>query len=631
MGTATLIPGTIAQLRRHAPFDRMDEPHLQLLAARLKLAYFPAETVILDRRMGVPGHVFIIKQGAVMVGAADRETGPELALQEGECFPLGAVVAGRAVSGAYRASHDTFCYQLAAADFREVMDASAVFHDFCTRRIAHMLQHALGNLQSDMALNASHRQPLDRNLAQVVARAPVACDEGTPIRAVLATMEREGIGSMLVMAADGHVSGIFTLKDLLSRVMLKGVDPARPIREVMTPDPVALSQDAFAYEAALAMSDRGIHHLVVMDGARVAGLISEKDLFALHRTGLRQIGAAIGEARTVDAVAGLAEDVREMTRELLVQGVKPGHLVQILATLNDRLCRRVIQLELADSDIGPHEFCWIAMGSEGRQERTLASDQDNGILFADASGDPDAMRARLLPVAQRINRSLARAGFSECRGNIMAGNPQWCLSESEWRVHFAAWISQGDPRAVLNGMIFFDFRALFGNAALADALRAWLSAEVGGNERFLRQLAENALGNKPPLGIVRDFTVGEDKAHPDTIDLKVNGAILFVDPARVYALAHGLAATNTAERLRSVGERGLLSAKDCDGWIAAFHYLQQFRLRHQHARMARGEPVDNHLNPDRLDEIERRLLKETLRSARGLQQRLALDYQLWKR
>jgi CBS domain-containing protein len=442
-------------------------------------------------------------------------------------------------------------------------------------------------------------------------------------------MHREGIGSILV--GNERVSGIFTLKDLLARVALRGVDLSRPIREVMTPDPLSLPQDAFAYEAALAMSERGIHHLVVMDGERVAGLISEKDLFAMQRRGLRQVGAAIRDAASVDAVVARATDVREMTRDLFAQGVNAQHLVQILATLNERLSRRIIQLEIADSGIGPHEFCWIAMGSEGRQERTLASDQDNGILFADSAGDPEAVRERFLPVAQRINKSLARAGFTECRGNIMAGNPQWCMSETEWRRDFAAWISAGDPRAVLNGMIFFDFRGLFGNAALADSLRTWLAIEASGNERFLRQLAENALANRPPLGIVRDFAVGEDRDHPGTIDLKVNGAVLFVDSARVYALAHRLSQVNTVERLRAAAERGLLAQNDCEAWIAAFNYLQHFRLRHQHTQIARGEPPDNHLNPERLNELDRRLLKETLRSARNLQQRLALDYHLWQR
>jgi CBS domain-containing protein len=512
------------------------------------------------------------------------------------------------------------------------MQKSPVFHDFCTRRIAHMLHHALGNLQSDMALNVSRRQPLDRNLAQIVQRQAITCVETTPLRQALGTMEREGIGSMLVTDDSQRVCGIFTLKDLLSRVALQGLDLSSPISAVMTRNPVTLPETAFAYEAALTMSERGIHHVVVSGQSGATGVISEKDLFALQRIGLRQVGAAIGEARTTEALVRLASDIREMTRDLLAQGVDAEHLVRILASINERLVRRVIQVELADQGIAPHSFCWIAMGSEGRQERTLASDQDNGILFADGDDvDRDAMRARLLPIAQRINQALARAGFSLCRGKIMAGNPECCLSESEWRQRFAAWITDGDPKAILSAMIFFDFRALYGNATLAQGLRTWLLAEASGNERFLRQMAQNALSNRPPLGIVRDFTVSDDEEHPDTIDLKVNGATIFVDAARVYALARGIEATNTVERLREAGKIGAIAESDANDWIAAIHFLQHFRLRHQHAQLARGEVADNYLHPARLNELDRRLLKETLRASRRLQQRLELDYQLWGR
>lgn len=629
---ATLIAAAIAQLRRHAPFDGMEEADIELLASRLKLAYFPAETVILESKSGVPAHVYIIKQGAVVVGPAQRETGPELALQEGECFPLGAMVADRAVSGMYRASHDTFCYELAAADFRDVMRRSAAFHNFCTQRIAHMLEHALGNLRSDMALNTSRRQPLDRTLDQIVQRPPVSCVGSASIRDALAVMERDGVGSMLVTRPDGTPGGIFTLKDLLARVALKDMDLSQPISAVMTANPVSMQRDAFAYEAAIAMSEHGIHHLVVMDGAQTVGVISEKDLFAMQRIGLRQVGAAIGEAGDVETLAHLADDIREMTRTLLAQGVDAEHLVRILASLNDRLCRRVIQLDLAGAPIATHEFCWIALGSEGRNDRTLTSDQDNGIIFAEPEGgDREAARARLLPVAQRINKSLARVGFSLCRGNIMAGNPQWCLSEDEWRANFSHWIAEGDPAAILHATIFFDFRATYGNGALADRLREWLALEVRGNERFLRKLSENALANRPPLGIVRDFTLSDDKVHPNTIDLKVNGATLFTDAARVYALANGVTATHTVERLQAAAQCGAVSQSDADMWVAAINFLQHFRLRNQHAQISRGEQADNYLQPDRLNALDRRLLKETLRTARNLQQRLALDYQLWGR
>lgn len=623
----SLIPGTIAKLRRHAPFDRMEAEDIERMASRLELAYFPAGAVILETGAGVPSHLHIIKQGAVSIGRAAKQSDADVALHDGECFPIGALVARRPVSGVYRASRDTFCFLLPDADFREAMQRSAVFHDFCTRRIAHMLQHAMSTLKSDATLSSDPRQPLDRRLDQVVQRAPVSCERATPIRNALVRMQADGIGSMLVTNDDGTLAGIFTLKDLLARVALPGIDLASPIATVMTPDPIALPGSALAYEAALEMSAHGIHHVVVTEAGRISGLVSERDLFALQRIGLRQIGAAILKAASIDDLEPLAESIREMTQSLIAQGVDVENLVRIVASLHERLSRRVIEIRLAAESPPAGEFCWISLGSEGRQDRTLASDQDNGIIFAD-DGDPEAMRAKLLPVAGRINKALAQVGFPECTGFIMASNPRWCLSESEWRAEFSRWIAGGDPKAILQANIFFDFGPLYGNPAPARALRQWLADTVAGNSRFLRLMAENALANRPPLGLLRDFDLSDDPAHEGTIDLKMRGATLFTDAARIYALAHGVTATNTAQRLLQAAERGAFPRSDAETWVAAIHFLQHFRLRHQHARMARGERPDNHLRPDRLNELDRRLLKECLRSARALQQRVALDYGL---
>ena len=234
----------------------------------------------------------------------------------------------------------------------------------------------------------------------------------------------------------------------------------------------------------------------------------------------------------------------------------------------------------------------------------------------------------LLPVAKRINAVLDACGFPLCRGDIMASNPRWCLSETEWRQTFRHWINEGDPHAVLNATIFFDFRPLCGQLALAEELRAWLTQEVRANRSFLRLMAENALQNRPPLGVVRDFTLTTDSAHPNTIDLKVNGATLFIDAARVCALASGGTQTNTARRLVEWAASRNMPAAHVEAWVGGLHFLQLVRLRHQQQQMARGQPPDNYINPEQLNDLDRRILKEALRQVKTLQARLALDFQV---
>lgn len=624
----SLIDATIDRLTRHAPFDGMERADLQFLAARLKIAYFSSGTVILEPAPDAPDFLYIIKQGAVLTEGVSGDSGSALGLHEGECFPIGALLSSRAVTSVYRASQDTFCYLLTRAAFNELMQRSPIFQSFCTQRIAHMLQNALTSVQADAVLQSS-QAPLTRRLAQAVGEAPFTCDESTPIRAALELMYREGAGSILVTRGEAQLAGIFTLRDLLGRVTLAGAPLSAPIASVMTPDPITLPPEAFAFEAALAMTRHGIHRVVIADGGKPIGVVSEKDLFSLQRIGLTEISLALRTAATLPILVSLAGDIRGLARNLLAQGVSAAHLTQILSMLNDLLSQRVIELELQAAGLDVSCFCWIALGSEGRREHTLASDQDNGIIFADpAEGDEDAMRDQLVPVARRINEAFAQCGFPLCRGEVMASNRKWCLSLAEWKAAFQQWILQGDPESLLNATIFFDFRPLHGDARLAEALRAWLNQAAADNDRFLYQMAGNALTNRPPLAIVRDFAVSQDAEHPGTIDLKVNGAGVFVETARIFALAHGVSHTSTADRLRQTALRRNSPTAESEAWVEAFQFVQLMRLRHQQRQLARNAAPDNHVDPDTLNPLDRRILKESLRLAKTLQNRLALDYRL---
>lgn len=464
-------------------------------------------------------------------------------------------------------------------------------------------------------------------LSAVMRREPVSCAPDTPIRTALETMHSRGIGSMIVTAADRTPIGIFTLRDVLDRVALADGVLDRPISKVMSSGVFTLPAHATVYEATLAMLRHGIRHVLVVDGGKLAGLVSEKDLFSLQRVSMRRLAGAIRDARDFGPLVEFSAEIREHARKLLSQGVAAEPLTQFIASLNDLLTQRIIDLEFRELQPDDIRFCWIALGSEGRYEQTLYTDQDNGIIFA-TGGDVEAARGKLLSYAQRVNQALDRCGFPLCKGNIMAGNARWCLSLDEWEHRFANWIDSGDPEALLHGAIFFDFRALHGDATLSDALRQWLMRHARETPRFLHQMAANALRNRPPLGVFRDFVTSNALEHPHTIDLKVNGATLFADAARIYSLAAGIPHTNTCQRLRQFGALRNLPRLEVSAWVDAFLFIQILRLRQQHSNSLTGLPLNNRLNPDHLNELERRTLKEALRQARCMQSRLALDYQL---
>jgi CBS domain-containing protein len=382
-----------------------------------------------------------------------------------------------------------------------------------------------------------------------------------------------------------------------------------------------------AYQAALIMGRRGLRHLLVVDDAgSLLGIVSQNDLFTLQRTGLNDVTGNIRGAKDLAALQACSKDIRHMADTMLGQGVAADQLTHLISTLNDLLTLRIVELTHDEFDLPQVRWCWIALGSEGRYEQTLSTDQDNGIIFEADGRDADLVRKSLLPFADSVNRKLDTCGFPLCKGGIMAGNPEWCLSLEEWRGKFARWIQTPEPKALLNASIFFDFRPLYGDEELSHALREWLLGASGKASLFLRLMSENALQCQPPLGMIRDFTFDNNKDFPHTIDLKMYGSRPFVDAARIFSLANGVAMTSTAQRLRGAAEATNLGA-DVEAIIDGFYFIQMLRLRHQKG-LKGDEAGANRINPDELNELDRHILKEAFKQARKLQDKLRLDYRL---
>ncbi|OYY94328.1 MAG: prohead protease [Hydrogenophilales bacterium 28-61-23] len=642
----SLLQACADHLAQSAPFDGMSPEHRLWLAERLKLAYYGKGETLLEPANGKVDKLFIVKQGVVTGEQGDANAWLEL--HEGESFPLGALLSERAAFSHFKAKSDVFTYELDAADFHELLKRSLEFHDFCTRRLASLLEKSQRGVQASYATATSEQQSLRHPLASISQRKLVTCAPDTPLRAALETIRASGVGAIVVVegeVVEGGVDrprpvGIFTVRDLIGRVILPGLDLATPMRAVMTPDPMTLPSSAPAFEAALMMARHGFRHVLVVEGDKLdgvltgvlTGVVSEKDLFSLQRVGVTQLSSAIRGASDQQLLQQAARGIRQLGHNMMAQGVAAEQLTQILSTLNDILTRRVIELECADSGQPggcARAFCWLSFGSEGRLEQTLSTDQDNGILFTLHVGETaDAVRAQLLPLAARINRALDACGFPLCRGETMAMNPNWCLSLEEWQNRFARWIDAGDPESLLNASIFFDFRPQHGQVELADRLRAWLLARAAAAPGFLHRMAANALRNRPPLGLVRDFVVDSEGEHAHTLDLKLNGATPFVDAARLFALASGAGVTGTAARLRAAGPRLNIASAEIEAWISAFFFIQMLRLRDQHEKNQAGVEMDNRIDPDKLNDLDRRILKEAFRQARKVQARLALDYKV---
>lgn len=626
----SLLASTAAFLKRYPPFDRMEHDALNYLASRLSISYHAAGNSILCPKHGKPEVLYIVRSGRVQLTPSHGglEHTNATTLSTGECFSVGALLEKRATGSHYTAALDTFCYQLAAGDFAALLDRSSRLREFSTDYLASLLRESRRQVRAARAHAADEEQMMNRPLGAVIQRAPVSCPPHCSIAEVLRTMHEARIGSMVVVDMHDAPIGIFTRRDVLDRVALRQTPLEQSIESVMSRAPHCLPAHASVYQSALLIAQQGIRHVPVVDDGRLIGVVSERDLFTLQRHSARNINRTIAEAASLLDLQHAAADIRRLAQDMVERGVAAEPLTLMISTLNDVLTRRVIGLERPRHELEDVEWAWLVFGSEGRHEQTLSTDQDNGLIFSAPRDAPlEPVRARLVHFAQAVNRTLDACGFPLCKGNIMAGTARWCLTSAEWSRQFETWVADTDPEALLSAAIFFDLRTVFGAEAAAESLRGHMLDLTTRNPRFLRQMAEQALTTRPPLGLLSDFVTAEEGDAKGMIDLKKSGARLFVDAARVLALASGVRHTATVQRLQQAGMKLNMSAQEVSAANEAFLFIQMLRLRlsvdgKTHAAGA------NHIRPDTLNEVDRRMLKESFRQARKLQSRLALDYQL---
>ena len=609
--SASLIAQLDAELACRPPFAQMaTEPRRRFFEAADHFHYAPGE-IVLEPSGGPVQHLQVVRSGRIegthRDGAADPFT-----IEPGEMFPLGAALGGRAVASTYRALEDTFCLRVPVRVVREVSAVSPPLAEFLQQRMLQLLALAQRALHERAAAQALAAQPMDAPLARFVGPPPLAVTSTALLGPALQAMHERRVGSMLVVDDTGRALGILTRHHVLGRIVLSGCALETTIADVMSRPVQTLDVGARAHDAALLMARFGLRHVPITDDGRVVGIVSERDLFALQRLSLVQLGSAIDGAADSAALADAAADIRRYVHQLLAQGLHASALTELISHLNDRLTARLITLLAAQHGLDLGRACWLAFGSEGRSEQTIATDQDNGLVLSEGE---EVERWRDFGAA--VNDALAACGFPLCKGGVMAGNPACCLPLAAWQQRFGYWIEHGSPNDLLAASIYFDLRPIAGIAALAARLRQYALERAAATPRFLKQMADNALLHRPPLAWYGGIS-------GTAIDLKRQGTSIYVEAARLLALCCGVTATGTRARLEAVAAPLAVPAQEVAAWVAGFDFLQLLRLVLQTGRSSDGAP--NRCEPEHLNEMDRQVLRESLRMARRLQQRIDLDY-----
>ncbi len=451
----------------------------------------------------------------------------------------------------------------------------------------------------------------------LIKREPITLAPATSIRAAAQLMSDLRVSSVLLVE-QGLLFGLVTDRDLRNRLVAPGLDSARPVVDIATLAPLTVDANSPAFEALLLMARHNIHHVPVMDGQRIVGMITTTDLTEQHSTSAVYLAGDIYKQSSLEGLSRVSRKVKVLQQNLAAADTSAYSTGHIVTAITDALTIRLIQLAEAQLGPAPIDYVWVAAGSQARSEQTAKSDQDN-CLILDDDFDEAAHGAYFRAFSKFVCDGLAACGYIHCPGEMMAMTDTWRQPRRVWAEYFQTWVDQPKPKALMLTCVFFDLRAIHGKAELLNSLRFEVLARTKGNSLFLAHMVGNALKHRPPLGLFGTISLIRGGENARTIDLKHSGIVPIVDLARVYALAGGIAAVNTHDRLEAVGQAGEVSEQGARDLRDALEFLAKLRIAHQARQTQQNQAPDNFLALEELSNFERSHLKEAFSVVQTLQ------------
>lgn len=431
--------------------------------------------------------------------------------------------------------------------------------------------------------------------------------------------------SSLIVMDGERLAGMITDRDLRSRCIVPGLSPDEPVSRIMTENLHTTDVSNRAFQALIAMTRLNVHHLPVMEDGRVVGVVSTSDFVRVQSANSVYLVGDIHKARNLDVLVQISAKVPELQVQLVQGGATADQVGQAVSAITDAITLRL--LDLAEAQLGPAPvpYAWMAGGSQARREQSSHSDQDNALLIADHMKPQDD--AWFAALAKIVNDGLNACGYIYCPGEVMASNPKWRQPLRLWRKYFTNWIERPEPMALMLSSVFFDLRPVRDPEGLFEELHEHVLDHSRANRIFIAYMAANALSRRPPLGFFRNFVLIHGGDHDHTLDLKHRGTVPVIDMARVHALAAGVTSINTLDRIQAVVGAGALSAEGGANLTDALEFIGALRMRHQAQQLRRGAPADNFLSPDDLSPLERGHLRDAFVLINGMQEALGQRYQ----
>ncbi len=620
----------VSALKGFQPFDTLPAAALEELRLKLTQKAFPKDTYVFTQGQRSLGHLFLVVSGlAEIIIRSDAGSSNVVGLRHpGEFFGETVLLTGKRYPASVKAVEDLTCYLLDKDTFERMLRTHKEFAGY----FSHILTDRLRDLYEEMVQEQPAEsygfssEPFKKRVCDIMSSPVITCAPSTPVSQVARIFSQQKISSVVVIAASGKTMGLVSERDLISKVLALDCNPAVVSAEdVMEKSPATLPPDAFFFQALLTMLKRQGKYILVMEQGWPIGVVTIGDLTRARITSSLAIVKAIESSASISELAEAAKLVNKVLVTMLAEKAPANEICAVVSELNDSITKRLLVMAeeyLADKGLGlpPIDYCWLTLGSGGREEQTLSSDQDNAIIYADPPpGQEDRIKEYFAVLADYVVDGLEACGIAKCPGNTMATNPDWCQSLTGWKTVIHKGVYSPNPDSSRQFSILLDFRSVYGQENLALELREFTARLFRAAPMILHHMAKDDLSHRVPLNLFKHVIVEKSKEHKDQVDLKKAACVHIVDCIRIFGMREGLSETNTLARMNKLVQLEALSAEEAEYYEAAFQSLMMFRIRENLSKMSSNLGPDNYINPSKLSRRQKTVLRESFMAIDRLQ------------
>jgi CBS domain-containing protein len=611
--------GTIGFLKGVVPFDTLEPGTLEEIGRSLAWVRYPAGTIIV--KQAEPGSRFhVVRSGLVKVYLHEDEKETTLGfLGEGDCFGEMALVNEEPTAANVEAMEETLCLVQQQEDFTRMIQAHPVFYQFFSQLLTRRMKSVYREcLCENPGIGQIEPFLFRKQVAEILSSRATTCTEDMTIREAAARIVESG-RAMAVVDAEGHPIGVVGLTEVVEGAILGKADADEHVGTIMKREFGSISARSYFFDALYQMIRQKSDRLVVLEDDKVCGLLSGADLLRFRGLEMLSLLRNIDSAPNALQLNRSRVEVEKVLRGLMGDGALASQACRIVSELNDRIVRRVI--ELAEKSCGPPpvSYAWLGLGSEGRKEQTLVTDQDNALIYA---GDPSSTAdAYFEKFANMVVEGLAEAGFPQCKGLVTANYEKFRGNLSTWKKRTDKWFSAPDliEKDVVDAQVFLDFRTNAGERRLGDALRKHVAGLVREYPGFIGLLAEQVVDVPVPLGFFKNFLVEKNGEHKNGLNIKLFGLVPLVTCVKLLAWRENVGDTNTLHRISALVRKGTLKRDAAEFLEQAFETLLTLKIRNNLVDWEQGREPSNYLEPASLSTRQKQLLKEAFLAVSDLQ------------